>query len=825
MKIALPTHWTLRAIAEPAAFPAGFPIVGRDTPAQVPGCVHTDLLAAGLIPDPYLADHEDRLRWIGHTDWQYTTTFSAKVVVADERVDLVFEGLDTVARIELNGRELARTKNMHRSYRFDVKDFLLAGDNVIAVTFDAPLEAAEKAAEELGPRPHANNHPFNSIRKMACNYGWDWGPELVTAGIWKPVFLDRWRHVRVAGVRPLVTVRQPPGDSDGFNTADIAVQVDLEWAEGSGPAMIRADLAGVMSDIEVPAGQSTAVVDLHVDDAQLWWPRGYGAQPLHLLQVTVTHAEQTQDSWHKQIGFRRLEVDTAADDDGTPFTLRVNGKDIFALGANWIPDDCFPHRVDHGRYLQRISQSTEAGINLLRVWGGGIYESEDFYGICDELGVLVWQDFLFACAAYAEEEPLRSEVVAEAREAVTRLSSHCSLVIWNGCNENIWGYWDWGWKEQLGNKSWGLGYYTTVLPGILAELDPTRPYSPASPFSPSSDLHPNDPAHGSMHIWDVWNQEDYTRYREYVPRFLSEFGFQGPPTWATLIRAIDPDHMAADSPQMLLHQKAADGNGKLARGLTRHLPAPENFGDWHWATSLNQARAVQFGIEHFRSSAPRCAGTVVWQLNDCWPVTSWAAIDGNGRRKPLFYALEHAYADRLLTVQPRPAGTAVVAINHTDTVWSTDGIVRRLDIDGLTLAEQREPIEVAPRSTTTIILEAAVAEPDHPGRELIHVAADLIRGWYFFAEDKDSELRKPALHATASAVPSGYEVHVTAEVLVKDLALLADKVDPEAVVDEQLITLLPGESAVILVRSTATLDPQLLLDPAVLRSANQLLHA
>ena len=828
MKIALPSKWTVRAVGGdiPAADALGFELRDRDIPAQVPGSVHTDLLAADLTADPYLADQEDRQRWIGHVDWRYSTTFDADAVDAGERVDLVFEGLDTVATIELNGHELARTRNMHRSYRFDVRDVLIAGENRITVTFDAPLEAAEAASKELGPRPHVNNHPYNSLRKMACNYGWDWGPELVTSGIWKPVRLDRWRQVRIAGVRPLVTaVDRATAGATATATADVVVHLDLEWAEGAGPMTVRADLGSVSGEVEVVANQAAAVLHLHVDDAELWWPRGYGAQPLHLLQVTVSDGEQTYDDWLQRIGLRSVSVNTDPDADGTPFTLQVNGTDIFAMGANWIPDDCFPHRIDHDRYFRRVTQATEAGINLLRVWGGGIYESEDFYSICDEAGVLVWQDFLFACAAYAEEEPLRSEVIAEAREAVTRLSAHPSLAVWNGCNENIWGYWDWGWKEQLGTQTWGLGYYTEVLPGILAELDPTRPYSPASPFTPSLEMYPNDPAHGSMHIWDVWNQKDYRVYQDYVPRFLSEFGWQGPPTWATLTRAIDADQRSADSPQMLLHQKADDGNGKLARGLEPHLPTPTNFDDWHWATSLNQARAVQFGIEHFRSHSPQCAGTVLWQLNDCWPVTSWAAIDGDGRQKPLYYAMKHAYADRLLTVQPRPDGLAVVAVNHTDQPWTADALVRRVDLAGGTLAEQRLPFHVAPRSTVTVVLDATVSEPGQPGRELISVDAQGVRAFHFFAEDIVLELPAPKLQATAEAVPGGYRVQVTARRLVKDLALLADRVAPDAVVDDQLVTLLPGESTTITVRSAAVVDPASLLDPAVLRSANQLVHS
>ena len=309
-------------------------------------------------------------------------------------------------------------------------------------------------------------------------------------------------------------------------------------------------------------------------------------------------------------------------------------------------------------------------MNLLRVWGGGIYESEDFYEICDRDGLMVWQDFLFACAAYAEEEPLRGEVVAEAREAVTRLTPHPSLVLWNGCNENIWGHEDWGWKETLGDRSWGMGYYTEVLPAIVAELDPARPYSAGSPWSLTTSRHPNDPDHGTMHIWDVWNQVDYTVYGDYVPRLASEFGYQGPPAWSTLTRAVHDDAAAARLPR---DAAAPEGRGRQRQAHPRPRAAPGGAGG-HGGLALGdvaaQARAVAFGVEHFRSWAPRCGGTIVWQLNDCWPVTSWAAVDGDGRRKPLWYALRHVYADRLLTVQPRGGALAVVAVNDTDQPWT-----------------------------------------------------------------------------------------------------------------------------------------------------------
>ena len=303
---------------------------------------------------------------------------------------------------------------------------------------------------------------------------------------------------------------------------------------------------------------------------------------------------------------------------------------VFVKGANWIPDDAFPSRIDRDRYARRLDQAVAANLNLIRVWGGGIYESDDFYELCDERGLLTWQDFLFACAAYAEEEPLRGEVEAEARENIVRLAHHPSLVLFTGNNENLWGREDWGWELALDGKTWGAYYYYELFPALISELAPHVPYAPGSPFSPGGQ-HPNDEQHGTMHIWDLWNEKDWPHYRDYRPRFVSEFGWQGPPTWSTLTRSISDDPLTPESPGMIVHQKAIEGNVKLTNGLLPHYRLPEDMETWHWAMQLNQANAITAALEHFRSHMPHTMGAVVWQLNDCWPVTSWAAIDGDGR--------------------------------------------------------------------------------------------------------------------------------------------------------------------------------------------------
>ena len=812
---------------------------GVEVPATVPGVVHTDLLTAGLVPDPYLDENEAALQWVGRTAWRYRTRLHLPAPAPGERVELVFGGLDTVAEVRLDDQVLGTPRNMHRTHRYDVTALLGAdgscGDahiehdeseghdeHELVVDFAAQLDAAEAMSEAQGPRVHTNEHPFNAVRKMACNFGWDWGPDLVTAGIWRPVHVERWRTARLRTVRPLATV----GGTTG--RVEVHVEVERDPSQAS-PLVLAATVTtpgGTPYVVSVDLGESggCGVVTVELPDVALWWPRGYGDQPLYDLAVTLQQDESELDRWEGRTGFRTVTLDTGPDEHGTPFVLSVNHRPVLVKGANWIPDDCFPHRVDRARYAARIGDAVDAGMNLLRVWGGGLYESDDFYDLCDEQGVLVWQDFLFACAAYAEEQPLRDEVVAEATEAVTRLSPHPSLVVWNGNNENLWGHEDWDWAEQLGDLTWGRGYYLDVLPELVGRLDPTRPYSPGSPWSFDERRHPNDPAHGTMHIWDVWNSLDYKHYRDYVPRFVSEFGYQGPPTWATLNRAVHDAPLTPSSPAMSSHQKAVGGATKLTHGMEPHLDVPpdDRFEDWHWAMQVQQARAVTFGLEHLRSWHPVCSGAIVWQLNDCWPVTSWAAVDGDGRRKPLWFALRHAYAARLLSVQPRDGGLVLAVGNDTDEGWATQVTVRRLDLDGAERARTTLTVDVPPRSTVTAPLALALGTDADVRRDVLVAEAGGHRAVWFFAEDKDLALSREWGSARAEAVPGGYDVHVTAAGLQRDVCLLVDKVDPDAVLDEAMVTLLPGESRTFHVTSRRVLDPAALLDPRVLRSTNQL---
>ncbi|MFI6348346.1 glycosyl hydrolase 2 galactose-binding domain-containing protein [Streptomyces sp. NPDC050560] len=777
---------------------------GDHLPARVPGCVHTDLLAAGRIPDPFLGTHENDVQWVGRADWTYDTVLAARDT-HHERTDLVFEGLDTVAEITLGGEPAGRTANMHRGYRFDVTERLGTAPTPLSVRFTSAYTAAEETRRRMGAREEAYPHPSAFVRKMACAFGWDWGPSLPSAGIWKPARLEHWSTARLSRVRPLVTV-------DGA-TGRVEIRLDVErTASGTGRTLTAEVRVGGTHTAAVAFDGDGATVTAEVPDAALWWPRGYGEQPRYDCEVTLRDTDGAAlDTWSRRVGFRTVVLDTTADEHGTRFTFAVNGVRVFARGVNWIPDDVFPSRVTPDDYRERLTQAAEAGVDMVRVWGGGIFERDDFYDVCDELGIMVWQDFLFACATYPEEQPLRSEIEAEARENVVRLMPHPSLVLWNGNNENLWVYTMWNWEETLKGDSWGEGYYLALLPRVVAETDPTRAYWAGSPWSGSWEHAPEDPDHGCTHLWDVWNKTDYTDYLDSVPRFVSEFGWQAPATYATMRRALPGEELEPNSPGMLHHQKADDGNGKLERGLARHFAVPEDFDTWHYLMQVNQVRAFSTGVEHWRSHWPRTAGAIVWQINDCWPVTSWAAVDGEGRRKPLWYELRRLYADRLLTLQLRDGAPALCAVNQAADAWRPTVRLRRMAADGTVIAEESRELAAGAREVATVAVPPGLV-PEPSGTE--YLVADAVdgtglRALHFPVRDLAFSYPEPEYEVTvAGDGADGAVVRVTAGTLLRDVLLQADRLDPAAVADRGLFTLLPGESAEVRVTGWAEPDAE-----------------
>ncbi|SDQ26771.1 beta-mannosidase [Curtobacterium sp. UNCCL20] len=655
--------WTVTMVGGTGAPDA---VVGRTIPATVPGQVHTDLEREGLLADPTFDRNEDAGKWVGRADWSYRRTVDVDPR-GHERVDLVCDGLDTVSELSLDGVVVGTTRNMHRRYRFDARDQtggVGRASKTLEILFESPYREAGRVAAKAGSMPGPYDEPFPYVRKMASNFGWDWGLTAVTSGPWRPVAIERWSTARLRDVRPLVDVEAGEGVLDAHITVERSGLNDLDQDGEDDDLVLVVTVSGATEDGGTTRQRSRAqltpkddetVVTVRVPEVQRWWPRGYGAQALYDVVVELQTVDgEVLDRSTFRTGFRSTRVDTASDSVGKPFNVHVNGTLIDVRGVNWIPDDVIVSRVDRERVLSRLGAAVDLNANLVRVWGGGVYESNDFYEVCDELGLLVWQDFPFACSAYPEVEPIRSEVIAEARDNVARLARHPSLVVWNGNNENIWLHQADGWGEELGDRGWGLDYYLDLLPTIVDAVDPSRFYTVASPWSGSESLFANDVDHETHHSWDVWNRLSDDHYRDSVPRFVSEFGWQAPPAWRTLREAVTDEPMRVDSPGVVHHQKADDGMAKLARGLAPRFGAvdPASFDAWHYLTQLQQARAIATGVEHWRTHWPRNTGVVVWQLNDLWPVSSWSAVDSAGRLKPLAHELRRLYDDVLLTIRP-----------------------------------------------------------------------------------------------------------------------------------------------------------------------------
>ncbi len=642
--------------------------------ARVPGCVHTDLMRAGLIGDPRVGFNEREIQWVGETDWEYRGVFRVEAeMLGHERLDLVCEGLDTIAEIRVNGREVGRTANMFHPHRFDLRVVLLqpGADNEIVIVFRSPLRHIRVERERLGALPHNGDglgwEPYPYIRKTACNFGWDWAPRAATCGVSGGIRIEGWRGARIAGVRTATRC-------NGSWTLDILA--DLQWADddpSTGDLVVDAHLVrGTLfhgRDMNVvKRGERTIAMSLffHGEPPALWWPNGCGEQDLYDLGVSVYHPDDdcpARPDWQGRVGFREVCLNTEDSIGGSQFQIEVNGKPTFCKGANWIPEGLFPDDRSPEKIRERVRQAAAANMNMLRVWGGGAYECDAFYEECDRLGIMVWQDFMFACACYPEHQEYAKSVEAEARHQIARLSKHPSVVLWCGGNECVWGRESWGhaatdmlgpWKERTKDRAWGAGYWYDLLPRLVKELDPTRPYWPNSPCSTgilpvASDAPaPNDANHGSRHTWDASPGSE--AFRGIVPRFCTEFGQQAPANEETLARVMEPGELHADSEGMRHRQRGTGGMAAHVEGQLRAWLAAnpgartKTFADWVENCQWAQADALAAAIEWLAKNRPRCMGAIVWQFNDAWPGMSWSLIDSEGRPKAAYFAVKKAFA-------------------------------------------------------------------------------------------------------------------------------------------------------------------------------------
>lgn len=753
------------------------PIGFQSFPASVPGSIHTDLIAAGFIGDIRTTGSEVEQEWIRNAESTFKASFS--ITNSTQHHELNFLGLDTLATISINGQRRLATENMHRSYRVDI-GAVLSEKVELQIDFKAPLPEALKREIELGKYPNPYGMPYNLMRKMACSFGWDWGPITLTSGIWRPIVLTSW-DVGILDSVSLVS-----------DVIDSIPRLKVTTVGRGAATTISITIAGNKSQEFSTSLNSTETFDL--PDFDLWQPRGFGEAILYSVRISLlADTGEILDQQIKRVGFRSISLDQSKFDERESFAIEVNGQRVWARGVNWIPDDPFPHRVVREEYVRKIDDLCSLGVNAIRVWGGGIYESDDFYDACDEKGIIVWQDFLFACAAYPEEASFIEEIELEATESVQRLSHHASLVLWCGGNECIEGFQHWDWKAQLEGKSWGSLYYFDLLPRILNEFDGSRPYIPGSPFSTTSE-DVKSFSSGTNHIWDVWNERGYQGYEDYQPSFAAEFGYNAPASWRTLIKAIHKDRLDSADTNLVTHQKAFDGMEKIAKGLRREFEVELNAGEeWYFAAQLVQARAVEVGLKHFRSLYNTCSGALLWQYNDMWPAISWSVVDSSGARKLSWYAMREAYRPRFLHFSGE--NRTLVIVNETPERWLDQLYVVFLDEMGNILESKNIPVHISARASISMRLSSLFSSTNIFASNGYVVAqlGDIRTARRIL----DRPIRKiNAFDAKVEAKISGntVQVELKAHAFIHELSLLPELVAQEpTTVSLQRVTILPGE--------------------------------
>ena len=751
--------------------------------ATVPGSIHTDLIAAGVIGDIRTTGSEAEQEWIRNTDSTYRVNIPAQ---SSAHHELNFLGLDTLATVSINGDKKLTTENMHRSYSIAID----ATQNLdLQIDFKAPLPEALKRQSEQGIYPNPYNMPYNYFRKMACSFGWDWGPITGTSGIWKPIVLTSWDE----GVIDSVTLI-----GDVVNSIPVLTVASV--GRGASKKLKIKVSGNHRADFETVINSRDS---FELSGFDLWHPRGFGDPTMYTVTISLLNSiGEVIDQHTKYVGFRKVELDQGKFDDREMFAILVNGTRVWARGVNWIPDDPFPHRVSRAHYEKKIDDLFSVEVNAIRVWGGGIYESDDFYDLCDEKGIIVWQDFLFACAAYPENESFEAEVRAEATEAISRLANHPSLVLWCGGNECIEGFQHWGWQEPLASKAWGSKYYYEVLPQLLQEIDGTRTYIPGSPFSTLSE-DVKDFSSGTNHIWDVWNERGYQRYEEYSPSFAAEFGYNGPGSWHTLTQAIGKNTLDSRDPDLATHQKAFDGMYKVAAGLMREF-VPEFVAgpQWYFAAQLVQARAVEIGLKHFRSQYDTCSGSVLWQYNDMWPAMSWAVSDSAGSRKLSWYAMREAYRPRLLHFSG--VNRELVIINDTSELWR----------DQLYLIFLNEMGEITETRNMAISIEGKSqfrlkTDVDFKSNGYVVAQMGELRTARRVLDKPVARLNSPTADIKATVAQDLVNVVIKARNFIHEFSMLPELVVANPVtVSAQRLTILPGEQVVIEIQCSNSSDAQ-----------------
>lgn len=800
-------------------------------PAQVPGVVHLDLLTNNIIEDPYFRLNERGLQWIDKEDWIYETSFDLLPEMSDKSaVRLCFMGLDTYADVYLNDQKILEADNMFRRWFVDVKDKLRSDScNVLRIYFHSPIKVdipkwdALPYQLEAGNDQSENGGVFDKkvsvfARKAGYHYGWDWGPRLVTSGIWRPVYLEAWEQARIEDVQ----VIQQSVDK---KKADIRTVVEIDADAGLSDVTVSISLNNgvpiATKQVCLQSGMNRVELDFTIRNPQLWWTNGLGTPYLYDFKTEVTVAKTVVDRRTERIGIRSLRLVNEPDAEGKTFYFELNGVPIFAKGANYIPCDNFLPRVTPEIYKKTVLDAVDANMNMLRVWGGGTYEDDLFYDLCDQYGILVWQDFMFACSLYPAEGALLENIRQEAIDNVKRLRNHASIALWCGNNECNDAWFNWGWRKRYTRQNpeyaetiWKqfCDQYFVVLPEVVNEYAPGMAYRPSSPFAREDG--PSDTNTGDRHYWEVWHgRKPISEYNKERSRFFSEYGFQSFPEFESVkCYAPNPEDWSITSEVMMSHQRGgAHANNLIEDYLLREYRQPKDFESFLYMNQLLQGDAIKTAIEAHRRDMPYCMGTLFWQHNDCWPVASWSSRDYYGRWKAQHYFAKKVFQDIL--VSPIASDERIDFFVVSDRLADTKGTLT-ITVVGLT-GEKVNRIETSvkvkansSRSVLTLPLADLLKGADK--RDVVVSVrlqtrdGQVYDNSYFLVQQKEMNYPKADIRVEVEAADSGYVLSLTSDMFARGVFLSVDGID--SFFSDNYFDILPGQTVSVHLTTGLTID-------------------
>ena len=758
--------------------------------ATIPGTVHTDLFQNQLIPDPFFGNNEKQLQWIENENWEYETHFTlSESELKNQNIDLEFEGLDTYATVYLNGKVVLEADNMFRKWNISAKSHLKIGTNHLKVVFHSAVQKGKEEAKKLSYTLPEKERVF--VRKAQYQFGWDWGPRFVTAGIWKNVKLKFWNSAKIENIKYSQIELNDEKAILEFTTEIYVSKVKT----------IQLKINEKSQTFNLKKGKNKIKMQYEITNPKLWWCNGLGDANLYPFTIEIQQKKQFLDAKKLNIGLRTIELIQEKDQVGKSFYFKLNGKSVFMKGANVVPPDSFLPRVSDSTYFSLVENAKKANMNMLRVWGGGVYFDDAFYEACDAKGILVWQDFMFACSMYPGDEEFVENVKQEVIDNVNRLQNHPSIAIWCGNNENDEGWHNWGWQKQFNyskadsTQIWNdyKKVFHEMIPKTLDSLLPKEKNiywssSPSIGWGRKESL-----LQGDSHYWGVWwGKEPFEIYEKKVGRFMSEYGFQGMPNLETLQKVMNQEDLNFTSEAFKNHQKHPTGFETINEYMERDYVVPKDFEDYAYISQLLQARGMKIAIEAHRRAKPYCMGTLYWQFNDCWPVTSWSSLDYYGNWKAFHYQAKRSFENLLLSVNEENEMYKVFLVNDNFESYSGRLELELLSFDGKSLWENSKEVTVEENTSINVYeipkdefekfdLKSSVLKVNWEGIKINH----------FFAKPKDLKLQKPHIEIK---IINDFMIEISSDVLAKDVFLSSEN---QVFFEDNYFDLLPNEKRII----------------------------